>query len=178
MVLHHTDRVSCETRANGRRHGLAVALGVLVTRSVSEKATSHRAERKRLVVPELAGRRVGVLDDDPLYLGLLERVLTSAECEVRTRSRVGDAVGLVAGFRPHLVVMDADFGEGREGVVAIALLRGRFAGDTRWVLHSASPSDELERWAAERHADGWIRKGGDIALLLARLAEVLKPREE
>lgn len=157
---------------------MAVAPGILMTRSIPEKATSCRAGRKRLAVSELAGRRVVVLDDDPVYLGLLERVLTSAECEVRTRSRVGDAAGLVAGFRPHLVVMDADFGEGREGVAAIALLRGRFARDTRWVLHSASPSHELERWAAECHADGWIRKDGDITLLLARLAEVLKPREE
>lgn len=66
--------------------------------------------------------RVLIVDDDPSFLELVTEALTSAGYDVATASAAGDALMLVQGAAPDVVLLDIAM-PGMDGVTAVQRLR-------------------------------------------------------
>lgn len=115
--------------------------------------------------------RVMIVDDEPLQLSLVGRMLrTSGFRVVSTDSTMG-ATNMARSFQPHLILLDVQI-PGLGGDRLVPLLR-RTSPDTLLVLYSACDPDKLRRLSMEVAADAWISKSEDMGKLTMRIKELI-----
>jgi DNA-binding NarL/FixJ family response regulator len=113
--------------------------------------------------------RILVVDDHKTFADLL-KVALDAEPDlhcVATGHSVGEGLLLVDSFRPDLVVMDYQLGDG-DGVAATAEIVTRHPG-TRVIVLTAHADSDLMRRAAEAGACCLLPKDGSLPDLLNAL---------
>jgi DNA-binding response OmpR family regulator len=118
-----------------------------------------------------AAKRILVVDDSPLIRESAAQALAAAGYLVTVRAGFDDLLehGL-DGF--DLILMDVQMPELYGDDVAFTL-RGERGVTTPIYLFSSLPDQELARLAADAGIDGYIAKGAGLAVLVARVREIL-----
>ena len=118
-----------------------------------------------------AGKRILIVDDNPVVIGAAKRVLAREGYEVETRGSVAevDAHG-ADGF--DLILMDVVMPELFGDDVA-AILRHERGVRGRIVLYSTLDDDELRQRAIDAKVDGFINKSLGLKHLVAEVARIL-----
>ena len=135
---------------------------------MSEKDTPANGENTPAGEPD-ADTRILVVDDHKTFADLLRFALDGEDglhC-VATGHSVGEGLLLVDSYRPDLVVMDYQLGDG-DGVTATAEIMRRHPG-TRVVMLTAHADADLMRRAAEAGACCLLPKDGSLPDLLNAL---------
>lgn len=110
--------------------------------------------------------KVLVVDDSVTIRNYLKQVLTGLGFEVETSSSIWIS-GLITDFKPHLILMDLNYGntingQTRSGEMAIETLkRNRLGHDIAIVIYSSEDESILKEVAKRSGADGYISKDLD-----------------
>jgi two-component system alkaline phosphatase synthesis response regulator PhoP len=107
--------------------------------------------------------KVMIVDDDPVIVKIIERMLARRGVEVVTSLRSLGILNLLATHRPALVILDVNM-PALGGPALAKLVRGdpELRG-TKIILLSALEKDLLAAKAKECGADGYITKAAGIA---------------
>lgn len=129
-----------------------------------------------------ASARILVVEDDPQFAELLERILHNAPARyaARTCASLQQAARLLAAWRPQLVLLDLHLSDG-DGLGFLGELRERrAAGELGVIVVSAAPRLDLSPVCIDMGADDFLSKPVNHDDLLARVARTLrhvKPQE-
>jgi len=118
-------------------------------------------------------RKFYLIDDDPVGLGLMERLLTEAGHQVRTASDSDMAMAEIAEMRPDCVITDIMM-PGVDGFEICQRLRDRY-GDSgiRIVVVSGKSYEFDQRRARDAGADGYLVKPVIAETFLDKLERIL-----
>lgn len=120
--------------------------------------------------------RILIVDDDAAVGNMFDMLLTLEGFEVRTLTDPEQALGVVADWQPHAVVLDIMMPglDGRDVAHQIRDLAG--TAGTGIVFHSAlaSHDDTWQAWQAG--ADSYITKPADPDQIIAEVLRVLNDR--
>lgn len=118
--------------------------------------------------------RVLVVDDSATVLKHTSEVLKEAGYEVETSESIW-IISLVQKFKPHLILMDLNYGGMQGGNLAITSMKKvSQVSDIRMVLYSSSDPEELKKISEECGADGYITKTSSANKLLKEVKKVIK----
>jgi DNA-binding response OmpR family regulator len=118
-----------------------------------------------------SGKRILIVDDNPVVIGAAKRALVHAGYEVEARGSVAEVEAHGAdGF--DLILMDVVMPELYGDDVA-AILRHERGVRGRIVLFSTLDEDELRQRATDAKVDGYIAKGLGMKHLVAEVARIL-----
>ncbi len=113
--------------------------------------------------------RVLIVDDDPLTLSTVERVLRSAGHQTSALSGGFGFTIALRKFEPDVVLLDVNMpGLGGAGALRSAREMDFFSEKRpRILLHSGMHAQELQQMVEELAADGFVRKPATLRDLLA-----------
>jgi len=129
---------------------------------------------RRQVSPSPAATSVLVIDDSATFRSELRRAFEAAGYAVLTAPSGEDGLRLAASQRPHAIVVDGVL-PGIDGATVIrrvrldAALRG-----VPCLMLTGSEEHGAELRALEAGADAFVRMNDDIAVILARLAAIMR----
>jgi CheY-like chemotaxis protein len=124
----------------------------------------------------MAGEEILVVDDNPTNLKLLSYLLAAAGYRVRTVADAEQALALLAGWRPRLLLVDLQL-PGMDGLALTRRLRGDPAtADLVIVAVTAYAMRGDEQSARAAGCDGYITKPIDTRALPAAIAGYLGAR--
>ncbi|WP_437708122.1 response regulator [Sorangium sp. So ce448] len=110
------------------------------------------------VTAGLSGRRALIVDDDPVTLQIVERLLQRRGVNVRTAAKSFGLLNLIVDYRPSFVILDVKM-PGLDGPTLVTLVRSDpEIASTVILLHSALDVEQLELKAQQCGADGHISK--------------------
>jgi two-component system, cell cycle response regulator DivK len=113
----------------------------------------------------MAGEPILVVDDNPANLRLLRLLLSAGSYEVRTAEGAEDALSVLAGFRPRLILMDLQM-PGMDGFELTRLLKADpRTRDIVIVALTAYAMKGDEEKAREAGCDGYVSKPIDTRTL-------------
>ncbi|HZF53086.1 MAG TPA: response regulator [Polyangiaceae bacterium] len=121
----------------------------------------------------MAGEPILVVDDNATNMKLLRVLLTSQGYDVRTAGDASDAIEVIKGFRPRLILMDIQL-PGMSGLELTSLLKADPA--TRDILVVAITAYAMkgdEEKARRAGCDGYISKPIDTRTLASVIARHL-----
>lgn len=120
--------------------------------------------------------RILLVDDDATIVNMFDMLLTLEGFEVRTLTDPEHALGVVADWQPHVVVLDIMMPglDGREVARQIRDLAG--TDGTGIVFHSALASDDDTWQAWQAGADSYITKPADPDQVIREVLRVLNDR--
>jgi two-component system cell cycle response regulator DivK len=121
----------------------------------------------------MAGEPILVVDDNATNMKLLRVLLTSQGYDVRTAGDASDAIEVIKGFRPRLILMDIQL-PGMSGLELTSLLKADPA--TRDILIVAITAYAMkgdEEKARRAGCDGYISKPIDTRTLASVIARHL-----
>ncbi|HLU68439.1 MAG TPA: response regulator [Kofleriaceae bacterium] len=124
----------------------------------------------------MAGERILVVDDNPTNVKLLSFLLSSRGYQVESAGDAEEALRLLEGYRPDLILMDIQL-PGMDGLALTRRLRAEPA--TRDVVIVAVTAHAMrgdEDRALEAGCDGFITKPVDTRSFPATIAEHLARR--
>jgi CheY-like chemotaxis protein/anti-sigma regulatory factor (Ser/Thr protein kinase) len=166
-LLNHPVEVSSQT---GRGSRFVVKVPLL---QEAQPAAPIEAPTMHSPAPDMAGRLVVVIDDDPLVLETLSLVLEDNGWSVIGAADCADALRGVAsaGVTPDLVLADYRLREGKVGTDAVAAIRNAVAAQVPAIILTgelASLGDELDQPQrdAQRLGAALFRKPIRSAVLL------------
>lgn len=166
-LLKHPLTVS-STLGKGSRFSVSVPLS-------REETTRPAPEAPLVRTDPLVGKLIVVMDDDPLVLDGTRGLLKSWGCDVVIASSSSDALALLAGAMPHLIISDFHLSEGQTGIDAINSLRRELGTPVPAFIVSGDVS--IDR---EGHADGsafqLLHKPVSPMVLRAMMSALLNPR--
>jgi CheY-like chemotaxis protein len=119
-----------------------------------------------------AGRRVLVLDDNPLILAMAATQIEEAGFEVRTAATLAEFRATTGSWHPEIVLTDIRMPELSGHELCRALKSNHPTAAIPVVLFSGLPEDELARLARECGADGYLHKRDGLEGLAATLNEL------
>ena len=106
-------------------------------------------------------QKILIVDDSDLILEIYKNLLEASGFEVITSNTPFGTASLIANEKPNLVLIDL-FLPGLSGDKLVELLRkDNNIQNTKLILFSNRPSDELKSISASCGADGFIQKIGD-----------------
>ena len=106
-------------------------------------------------------KKVLIVDDSDLVLEIYKDLLESAGFKVITSNTPFGTASIIATEKPNLVLIDL-FMPGLSGDKLVEVVRkDKNIQNTKLVLFSNRPSDELKSISASCGADGFIQKTGD-----------------
>jgi CheY-like chemotaxis protein len=121
----------------------------------------------------MAGERILIVDDQPANLKLVKVLLTSEGYDIRTAADAEEALDVLDGFRPRLILMDIQL----PGLDGLALTRRlKSSPETREIAIIALTAYAMkgdEERAVAAGCDGYITKPIDTRSLPLRIAETL-----
>ncbi|MBY0370155.1 diguanylate cyclase [bacterium] len=120
-----------------------------------------------MVQPTLAGRRVLIVDDDPLNLKLMSDALSVEKFEVERASSGAQAIEKIENWQPELVLFDYGM-PGMSGLEALRMLRNR-QNYVAVIFVSANTEQELIVDCLGAGADDYLRKPFHFSELLSRV---------
>jgi DNA-binding NarL/FixJ family response regulator len=112
------------------------------------------------------------LCDDVAALRLVLRTVLELEPTISVVGECGDgeiALAEIQRLRPDVVVLDLSL-PGRDGLEVLDAL----AGQTKVIVFSGYPREQLERSALERGASRYLEKGVELAAVVAAVHEVAR----
>jgi DNA-binding response OmpR family regulator len=117
--------------------------------------------------------RVLVVDDDPVQLELVERMLKLDGFEVATASAAIGVTSMVRSFQPNVVLFDANM-PALPGHLLLGIVRRHAAPTVKLVLFSAVDESKLRQLAADAKADDWISKSSGATALARRIRQICR----
>ncbi len=124
----------------------------------------------------MAGETVLVIDDTPVNLKLTRILLASAGFKVVTAASAEEALEILQGSRPHLILADIQL-PGMDGLELTRILKGdEKTRDIAVIALSAFATAHDEQKAVEAGCDGYITKPIDTRTLVDRLRVFLDSR--
>jgi CheY-like chemotaxis protein len=123
----------------------------------------------------MAGEPILIVDDNAANLKLARMLLTGEGFEVRTATDAEEALVMLQGFRPRLILMDLQM-PGMDGFELTRLLKSdpRIAGVVVVALTAYAMKGDEER-AREAGCDGYVSKPIDTRTLPALITRYLAP---
>jgi DNA-binding response OmpR family regulator len=118
-------------------------------------------------------RKILVVDDSEVVLGVAKAMLEEAGYEVETSHRATGSVALILQTKPDLVLLDVNMPSLRGDMIARMSVATNNSTGTIVVLHSTLPEKELERLAAESGAHGYIKKTGNAHQFVRQVRQFL-----
>lgn len=116
--------------------------------------------------------RIAHVDDDADLRSLVRYVLEStAGCEVASCASGREALSVIPGFHPDLILMDAMM-PGMDGLETVRALRRRMSLDDVSVVFATGLDDEDSLAPLRAECDAVIAKPFDALALAARLGEI------
>jgi DNA-binding response OmpR family regulator len=112
-------------------------------------------------------KRVLILDDSELTAGAAAIALERGGYEVKITTSLGGVEGIVAAWRPDLVLTDVDMPGVTEADICVQLRAHLRGPGVRIVLYSGLPEDELEPLAQKAGADGFLTKAKGLRHLVS-----------
>jgi len=116
------------------------------------------------------------IDDQPQSIKLIKEALLNSGLEVITSSRVDEALEIIKGTRPRIVLLDLMM-QGVRGATMLASILAIDPG-TEVILMTAQYSAEAAVEAIENGACDYLSKPLDVAHLRRRIAQLLSEAEE
>jgi CheY-like chemotaxis protein len=173
----HGGRV--EARSDGSGQGSTFTVVLPVIEAVSAATGSlHAAGRTPMPMPAtLAGMRVLVVDDDPDARELAEHVLRDHGAEVATAGAVGEAIELLHGALPDVLVSDISMPEvdGYELIERVRRLAGPVSRVRAVALTAFARSEDRARALAAGY-DAHLAKPVDSRHLIATIGSLVQPQ--
>ena len=122
-------------------------------------------------MPSLGRRkRVLVIDDDPVALGIVRVRLEAEGFKVITHDNSLGTSALVLREQPHVILLDISMpGLSGNSLARLSALRG-----TPIIYHSSKSQDELDRLVRETKVLGAIRKTSDAGKFVAEFYLLLR----
>ncbi|MEO8701808.1 MAG: response regulator [Kofleriaceae bacterium] len=120
--------------------------------------------------------RILVVDDDPDMVAALDDLLASRQATVATASSSSEALAMLAGFKPHVIVSDISMPDG-DGYQLMRMVRVRPAhqgGATAAIALTGNVSDHDHARALLAGFNVHLRKPFDPAELCAAVLRVAK----
>lgn len=116
--------------------------------------------------------RIAHVDDDADLRSLVRYVLEStAGCEVASCASGREALSVIPGFHPDLILMDAMM-PGMDGLETVRALRRRMSLDDVSVVFATGLDDEDSLAPLRAECDAVIAKPFDALALAGRLGEI------
>lgn len=114
-------------------------------------------------------QKILIVDDSELVLEIYKNTLQTAGFEVITRSTPFGTASVIANEKPNLVLLDI-FMPGLSGDrLAGVVKRDKGIRDTKILLFSDRPADELQSISSSCGADGFIQKTRDHQELVRKI---------
>jgi len=121
----------------------------------------------------VAGEPILIVDDNPTNLKLARVVLAGEGYEVRVAVDAEEAMAMLGGFHPRLILMDLQL-PGMDGLTLTRLLKGDPAtSDVTILALTAYAMKGDEEKARQAGCDGYITKPIDTRALPAVIAGIL-----
>ena len=120
-----------------------------------------------------AALHVLVVDDDPIYLELVQRSLRGHGLTVTTSDSSLGVSNLIRRIAPDVVLLDVNI-PALSGDALIGLARKSSPEKTRFVLFSSSDEASLRKTASQCGADGYITKSADSNALASYLVRIAR----
>ncbi|AKU91620.1 response regulator [Vulgatibacter incomptus] len=115
--------------------------------------------------------KVVVIDDDPLQLELVSRLIGPLGFEVITIESPIGATNIVRRAAPDVVLLDVNIPT-LPGEQLMELMRNHAPKHTKFAFYSSADELELRRLAMAVGADGWIQKTVPVDELVRKLREL------
>ena len=129
-------------------------------------------EQEIPVQDETAGSRVLVVDDEPNLVEVVSMALRFQGFNVETASSGREAIAAVAGFKPHLIVLDVMLGD-MEGFEVARRLGAQRSG-VPIIFLTARDSTEDKVRGLSGGGDDYMTKPFSLEELLARIRTILR----
>ena len=127
----------------------------------------------RLIAPS-AKKKILVIDDSEIVLGLVRATLEGGGFQVITQSRTAGAIALVLQEKPDLVLLDVNMPTITGDKLAKLFGKAQANGETIVLLHSSLPEAALRARTHASGAHGYIQKTDDAFQLLREVNRWLK----
>ncbi len=173
-VMLLTSEIEVKDRVRGLTTGADQFIGKPYDAAyVIERATQLTA--KSALVPVAVGNEtVLIIEDSLTFREELKAALTGAGYAVLTAASGEEGLSLAATRRPNAAVIDGNL-PGIDGATVVRRLRGDTAlRGMPCVMLTGSSAQSDELIGLEAGADAYVRKADDHAVLLARLASLLR----
>jgi CheY-like chemotaxis protein len=106
----HGGTVRAKSAGEGQGAAFIVTLPLLVLKRATKRSRSHPTATSDapvgIALTDLSGLKVLFVDDEPDARALVKRLLEECGAEVTTASSALQALDLLAGFKPELVISD------------------------------------------------------------------------
>jgi CheY-like chemotaxis protein len=107
------------------------------------------------------GKKVLLVDDDPMVLTVVDSWLENGGYDVVTHDRGMGTIQMLIDHKPHVLLIDVNMPL-LSGKQLVDMIRGKF-DDMAVILHSSNNSASLQQLVQETRAVGAIQKTGDEA---------------
>lgn len=114
-------------------------------------------------------KKVLVVDDEKVIRDFLSRLLTLEEVDVTTAESGTQAIKIVKNEKFDIIFLDVRM-PGMDGVEAFKELR-KITGDTKYVMMTGYPIDELLRKVEDENIEAFIKKPFEIDEIMTVLKE-------
>ncbi|NLJ99696.1 MAG: response regulator [Clostridia bacterium] len=118
--------------------------------------------------------RVLVVDDQGGIRQLLQEILRSEDYDVKLASNGYEALGVIEGFNPHIIVIDMKM-PGMNGLEVIREIKSRDIGHGVFIMMTAYGELEIVNEAASLGVKYYINKPFDIGDLLNLIKKIHSP---
>jgi signal transduction histidine kinase/ActR/RegA family two-component response regulator len=133
--------------------------------------TPH-AVRAADATPSLSGRRVLLVDDDPMVRAALAREIADWGARITVVASAEAALWALGSDPPDLAIVDRDLGAGSDGIELLATLQARFGQSVPAIIVTGA-TDPLALDDLRRSGTPWLTKPLDAAVLRAKVGELL-----
>jgi signal transduction histidine kinase/CheY-like chemotaxis protein len=177
VVELHGGSVMAQSAGAGQGAVFTVRLPAAAANADTGAARAPQSAEADLALPDLTGRFVLVVDDDPATRELMMVMLTQRGARVATAASAREAMELIDAEVPSLIVADVGM-PGEDGLSMMRRLRRRSArrgGRVPAVALSAYTRAEDRAAALAAGYDAFVPKPAVPARLLATIDETLRP---
>jgi CheY-like chemotaxis protein len=122
--------------------------------------------------PSLAGRRILLVDDDPLVRAALAREIADWGARITIVASAEAALWALGADPPDVAIVDRDLGQGASGIELLSLLQARFGQPIPAVVVTGA-TDALAIDELRRSGIPWLTKPLDAAVLRRKVGELL-----
>ncbi len=170
--------LSTEAEVRDRVRGLATGADEYVGKPYDRSWIAARARelvRRSSPLQATPTTTILVIDDSPTFRDELQHALESEHYDVVTAANGEEGLRIASDVRPNAVIVDGQL-PGIDGITVIRRIRldAALRRLPCILLTGAEPDGRAELRALETGADAFVRKDGDLTVVLARVAAVLR----